>query len=114
MSVIERLESVQTRVLDAYTSTQEPVADAVTRLVDLVEERVPQFPTAERLGEWVPTAREVADNQFGFAAKMLDATQDLVNGVLDAAEPVTTKVVAPAPSKATKTVKKVADDIKAA
>lgn len=114
MSVIERLESAQTRVLDAYTSTQEPVADAVTKVVELVEERVPQLPTAERLGEWVPSARELADNQFGFATKMLDATQDLVNAVLDAAEPVTTKVVAPAPSKAAKTVKKVTDDIKAA
>jgi hypothetical protein len=114
MSAIDRLETVQTRILDAYTSTQEPVADAVTKVVERLEERLPQLPTAERLGEWVPTARELADNQFGFAAKVLDATQDLVNAVLDAAEPVTTKVVAPAPGKAAKTVKKVADDIKAA
>ena len=108
MPVIDRLESVQTRVLDAYVSAQEPVADAVTKVVELVEERIPQLPT-ERIGEAVPTARELADNQFAFASKMLDATQDLVVGVLDALEPVTTKVVKPAPNKARASVKKVAD-----
>ncbi len=113
MTVIDRLETAQTRVLDAYTSAQEPIAGAVTKVVELVEERIPQLPT-ERIGEFVPTARELADNQFAFAGKMLDATHELVGAVLDAAEPVTTKVVKPAPSKAAKTVKKVADDIKAA
>jgi len=112
-AVIDRLSEVEQKVLELYESAQKPAVDAVRKGVEAVERYVPQLPT-ERLGEYVPTAREVVDNQFAFAEKLLGSTRTFVGELLGAVEPVTEKVIRPAPEPATRSTRKPAAKAEAA
>jgi hypothetical protein len=108
-TTLDRLTQTQDKVIETVESFQQPVVEAVRKAVDLVEDRLPELPT-ERLTAQLPTAREVVDNQFAFAARLLEATHQLTLAVLDAVEPVTDKVVrATPPSKARGTKKTTAE-----
>jgi len=107
-AVIERLIEIQDKVIDAIDSTQEPVVKVVTRAVELVEDRMPELPT-DKLSEKVPTLRELVDNQYDFAGRLLKSGQALSTAMLDAVEPVAIKVVKPTGAK--KTMKKAADKV---
>lgn len=104
---IERLTEAQDKVIETIESFQQPVVDAVRKAVDLVEDRVPDFPT-EKVTAKLPTARELVDNQFAFASRLLETTHQLAVAVLDAAEPVTDKVVKATPAKPASATKKAA------
>jgi hypothetical protein len=104
--VIERLTEIQDKVVDTVVSFQDPVVDTVRKAVDTVEERIPEFPT-DKVAAKLPTARELVDNQFDFANRMLKVSHDFVIAVLDAVEPVTDKVAKPA--KPVSTTKKAAE-----
>jgi hypothetical protein len=89
--VVERLTEVQDKIVEAVTSFQDPVADTVRKGVDLVEERIPEFPT-DKVAAKLPTARELVDNQYEFATRMLKVSHDFTLAVIGALEPVTEKV----------------------
>lgn len=110
-SVIERLTEIQDKVVESVTSFQDPVVETVRKAVDTVEERIPELPT-EKVTEKLPTARELVDNQFEFASRMLQVSHDFVVAILEAIEPVTEKVVKPA--KPANTPKKAASEKAAA
>jgi hypothetical protein len=112
-AVIERITEVQDKVLELYESAQKPAVEAVRKGVEALERYVPRLPT-DKLGEHLPTAREVVDNQFAFAEKLLRSSHEFVGSLLEAAEPVTDKVVKPAPSPATRTTRKAAEKAEAA
>jgi hypothetical protein len=103
---VERLTEVQDKIVEAVASFQEPVVETVRKAVAQVEERIPELPT-EKVTEKLPTARELVDNQFEFATRLLKVSHDFAIAVIDAVEPVTVKVVKPEPTKA-KTTRKAA------
>ncbi|MEJ5253950.1 MAG: hypothetical protein WHS89_01250 [Acidimicrobiales bacterium] len=100
-TVIDRLTEIQDKVVESVSSFQEPVVETVRKAVDTVEERIPELPT-EKLTEKLPTARELVDNQFEFASRMLQVSRDFVVAILEALEPVTEKVVKPSEPTATR------------
>ena len=93
---VERLTEVQDKIVEAVASFQDPVVDTVRKGVDLVEERIPEFPT-EKVTAQLPTAREIVDNQYEFATRLLKVSREFSLAVLGAMEPVTDKVVKAAP-----------------
>ena len=95
---VERLTEVQNKIVEAVASFQDPVVDTVRKGVDLVEERIPEFPT-EKVTAKLPTAREVVENQYEFATRMLKVSHDFTLAVIGALEPVTDKVVKAEPAK---------------
>jgi hypothetical protein len=102
--VVERLSEVQDKIVETAESFQQPVVDAVRKGVDLVEERIPDFPT-EKVTAKLPTARELVDNQYDFATRLLKVSHDFSLAVLGALEPVTDKVVKAEPKAKTATRK---------
>lgn len=112
-AVIERITEVQDKVLELYESAQKPAVDAVRKGVEALEQYVPQLPT-DTLGGYVPTAREVVDNQFAFAEKLLRSSHEFVGALLQAVEPVTEKVVKPSPAPVARTTRKTAEKAEAA
>lgn len=103
---IERLTEVQEKVVETVQSFHDPIVSNVKRAAEYMEQYVPEVPT-ERFTEALPTARELVDNHYKFAARLLDANHKLVTDILEAVEPVTEKVVKPSPSATKKSVKKV-------
>ena len=95
---VERLTEVQDKIVEAVASFQEPVVETVRKGVDLVEERIPDFPT-EKVTAKLPTAREIVDNQYEFAGRLLKVSHELTLAVIGALEPVTEKVVKAEPTK---------------
>ena len=95
-----QLRSIQGRI---------PVPREVAHVggLDLVEERVPEFRTEKVAGK-LPTAREIADNQYEFATRMAKVTHEFALAVIGALEPVTEKVVKPAEPKTKSTTRKAA------
>jgi hypothetical protein len=104
---VERLTEVQDKIVEAVASFQDPVVETVRKAVAQVEERIPELPT-EKITEKLPTARELVDNQFEFATRMLKVSHDFAIAVIDAVEPVTVKVVKAEPAKAKATTRKAA------
>jgi hypothetical protein len=104
---VERLTEVQDKIVEAVASFQEPVVETVRKAVGLVDERIPELPT-EKVAEKLPTARELVDNQFEFATRMLKVSHDFAIAVIDAVEPVTVKVVKAEPAKTKTTTRKAA------
>jgi len=105
--VVERLTEVQDKIVELAANAQDPVVDVVRKGVELVEERIPDFPT-EKVTAKLPTAREVVDNQYEFAGRLLKVGHELAIAVIGALEPVTEKVVKPEPTKAKPATRKAA------
>jgi hypothetical protein len=104
---VERLTEVQDKIVEAVASFQDPVVDTVRKGVDLVEQRIPEFPT-EKVTAKLPTAREIVENQYEFATRMLKVSHQFTLAVIDAIEPVTEKVVKAEPAKPKPTTRKAA------
>jgi hypothetical protein len=105
--VVERLTKVQDKIVELTSSAQDPVVDAVRKGVELVEARVPDFPT-DTVTAKLPTAREIAENQYEFAGRMLKVGHDFTLAVIGALEPVTDKVVKAEAAKPKSTPRKAA------
>lgn len=105
---IDRLTEAQDKVIETVESFQQPVVDAVRKAVELVEERVPELPT-DTVTESLPAARDLVDNQFAFAARLLETSRQFTLAVIDAVEPVTGKVVKATPATKPRSTKKAAE-----
>ncbi|MCC5951842.1 MAG: hypothetical protein JJU45_07060 [Acidimicrobiia bacterium] len=107
---IEKLEEIQTKVLDTVGQVHDPVVDAVRTAAERAESVVPEVtvPFADRL----PTAEAIIANQFDFLTKVIEQQRAFAEALLAAVKPVSDKVVlaeAEAPkSTAKSTAKKAA------
>jgi hypothetical protein len=107
-TAINTLTDTQDKVIDTLHRVQAPVVTYVRKAVDRVEASLPDLPTRD-FGEKLPSIKQVVDNQFVFAGRMLDNQHRFVADLLEATKPVTEKVVdqkpLPGVRKATKTAK---------
>jgi len=106
-TVLNTITDAQEKVLDTVLNIEGPVVDYVRKAADYVEPNLPEFPTKD-LTEDVPTIRQFVDNQFAFAAKVLDSQHKFVLELLDATKPVTEKVAVQKPATGVKKVTKAA------
>jgi hypothetical protein len=107
-TALNTLTDTQDKVIDTLVSVQGPVVTYVRKVVDYVEASLPALPTRE-LGTQLPSMKQVVDNQFVFAGKVIDNQHKFVADLLEATKPVAEKVVDQKPAtgvrKATKTTK---------
>jgi hypothetical protein len=102
-TLLETTSSVQNQVLDALKSGEDAVLSAVKQVTDAVEpviepltSRVGQAPFAEQL----PPAKDVVDQWFGFAEKVLANQKQFALKLVDLFAPA-----APPAKPAAKTTK---------
>lgn len=106
-TTLEKITEVQDQVIDIVNSVKDPVVNGVTRVVELITDNVSSLP-AVPFAEQIPTPGELVDNQFEFASRVLAVNKEIVDGVVDAAQPVTDKLLereAKPAAKAAKTTK---------
>ena len=91
-TVMEKIVSLQEQLLELMTAWQKPVVSAVTRtaaMIDARTERLPKLPSLPFASE-LPSAQELIEIQFDFAAKLMDANNrfalDLATAVYGAVE----------------------------
>src|SRR3954466_11532744 len=84
-TVMDKIVSRQEQLLELMTAWQKPMVSAVSRtaaMIDARSERLPKLPNLPFMSE-LPTAQELKEAQFGFAAKMIDTNKrfalDLAN-----------------------------------
>lgn len=99
----EKLTEVEDQVLDAISSTQEPVVSTVKKVVEITEARVPVLKI--RVNDNLPQIQELVDEGFTFAEKVLKSQHKFVNEILEALKPVTDKVVESKPTPKPKAAK---------
>jgi hypothetical protein len=83
-TILDTVVEYEDRVVDLVASTKDPVAEYVTKGVELVGERLPEVSYPEAL----PTPIELLDTQVAFAKKLLDAQASVSRAVLEAIAPV--------------------------
>ncbi|HEY5154720.1 MAG TPA: hypothetical protein VIJ47_08305 [Acidimicrobiales bacterium] len=105
ITVLNTITETQEKVLETVLNIEGPVVDYVRKAADYVEPNLPEFPTKD-LTEDVPTLRQFVDNQFAFAAKVLDTQHKFVLELLDATKPVAEKVAVQKPAVGVKKVTK--------
>lgn len=91
-TLLDPVTDVQARILDALGKAKKPVADAVTKVVDVVLERVPAVPSLP-YSELIPTPAEIIDNQAKFASKLVSTNKSIALGAAKAAAPLTDKLL---------------------
>lgn len=106
-TVMNTITDTQEKVLEALATVQAPVVTYVRKAVDYVEASMPELPTRD-LGEKLPTIKQVVDNQFVFAGKVLDTQHKFVGQLLEVTKPVTEKVVVQKPATGVRKVTKAA------
>jgi len=82
------IEEAQDKFIDLMASLQGPVVDAVSTVVAVVDDRLPQIPEIP-FAEQIPTPTEVVKSQYGFATKFLATNKKLVTAVTQATTPLT-------------------------
>jgi hypothetical protein len=90
-TVLDRLTEVQDQVIEVIGSLKDPVTSAIDTVVTFVTERldVPALPYAE----YVPTPKEVIDNQAKFASKLVTTNKTVALSAARAAAPLTDKLL---------------------
>jgi hypothetical protein len=91
-TVIDRMTEQQDRFIELLTTWQKPVVAFVGRGVAAVTEqtaKLPRFAAAEKMTERLPkfelpTATQVIETQFAFAAKLLDTNKAFALELADA------------------------------
>jgi len=101
----EKLTEIEDQVIDTLTQMQEPVLSSVRKAVELVEGVLPDvtIPQADKL----PSAKDLVDNQYAFATRLLKLNHDFALALLDAVKPLELKVI-PEAKPAAKTTRKAA------
>jgi hypothetical protein len=104
-TVMNTITDTQEKVLEALVTVEAPVVTYVRKAIDYVEASLPELPTRD-LGEKLPTIKQVVDNQFLFAGKVLDTQHKFVAELLEVTKPVTEKVVVQKPATGVRKVTK--------
>ena len=79
-------QEIQAQVLDGIRKSQEAVVDGMRAWADTVQQLVPgsaQTAAVPGIGQ-LPSATEVVDSVFDFAAQLLNAQRELAHSVLGA------------------------------
>lgn len=90
-TITEKLAELESQVVDTVKSAQEPVVERVTRVVSFVDEKLPELPAVPALAK-LPKAEEVIDQQFVFAAQLLEVQRQFVAAIASALEPLTSQL----------------------
>jgi len=90
--LIDSTARAQDAVLSAVEQAQDAVVSAVETVTGLVGGFIPELPTRS-FAAYIPAPREIADQTFSFATKLIDAQREYTASLLTALEPVTTKVL---------------------
>jgi hypothetical protein len=80
------------RVLSAITDAQEAVVSAVASVSEFVGSAIPELPQLPLVNS-LPTPKEVVEQSFSFAGRLLDSQKTYATEVLGALEPITGKVI---------------------
>lgn len=91
-SYLELSKTYQDQILGLFEQSQKLAVDSVaawTKAVQPLAKNAPAVPVAG-----LPTPKEVVDNQFAFATKVLEAQHEYVTAVLAAAAPALPKAAA--------------------
>ena len=104
-TALNALTDAEEKVLELQHDLQEQSVAYLRKAVDYVESSLPELPTRD-LGENVPSFKQVVDNQFVFAAKVLDNQHKFVVEVIEITKPVTEKVVDQKPATGVRKVTK--------
>lgn len=102
-TVLNTITDAQETVLDTVLQLEAPVVDYVRKAAEYVEPNLPESPLKDRVDN-LPTLRQFVDNQFAFAAQVLDTQHKFVIALIEATRPVAEKI---APQKPAIGVKKV-------
>lgn len=87
MGVMETTKDIQNQVLETVSAAQDTVVGTVKDLTDRTGGPVVDLSTVPGLDE-VPSARDVVDNVFDFAGKVLETSRTFVSGLVDATAPL--------------------------
>lgn len=88
---VSKLVETEDQILDTVSDAEENVVDGVKKVVEAVEPRLPAL--GIELPEAFPSIEELIETQYAFAAKVLDNQRKFVLAILEAAKPLSTKVV---------------------
>jgi len=104
--VMDKITEAQDQVVETIGSVKEPVVSGVTTVTQFVVDNVGTIPVAP-FADQIPTPKEIIDNQYKFAKKVIDTNKDLALAVAKAAAPVTDKLLdrKPAPARKASTKK---------
>ena len=80
------------RVLGTVTDAQSTIVQAVATVSDAAASYLPDLPLPT-IPAQVPTARELLEQSFSFAEKALKAQKTYALGLIDALEPVASKLI---------------------
>ena len=86
---LELSKNYQEQVLSLIEQSQKLAVESVSAWTKAVQPLAKTAPAAPIAG--VPTPKEIVDNQYGFAAKLLEAQHSYLTAVLTAAAPVMPK-----------------------
>ena len=88
-SYLELSKTYQEQVLGLFEQSQKLAVESVAAWSKAVQPIAKAAPAAPIAG--VPSPKEIVDNQYGFATKLLEAQHQLFTAVLTAAEPAMPK-----------------------
>jgi len=88
-SYLELSKTYQDQVLSLIEQSQKLAVESVSAWTKAVQPIAKNAPAAPIAG--VPSPKEIVDNQYAFAAKLLDAQHEYFTAVLTAAAPVLPK-----------------------
>jgi hypothetical protein len=88
-SYLELSKTYQEQVLSLIEQSQKLAVESVSAWTKAVQPLAKNAPAAPIAG--VPSPKEIVDNQYAFAAKLLDAQHEYFTAVLTAAAPVLPK-----------------------
>ena len=88
-SYLELSKTYQEQVLGLIEQSQKLAVESVSAWSKAVQPLAKNAPAAPVAG--LPTPKEIVDNQYGFAAKLLEAQHEYLTAVLNAAAPALPK-----------------------
>jgi len=88
-SYLELSKNYQDQVLSLIEQSQKLAVESVSAWTKAVQPLAKNAPATPVAG--VPSPKEIVDNQYAFAAKLLDAQHEYFTAVLTAAAPVLPK-----------------------
>jgi hypothetical protein len=98
--ILDTVVDYENKLVDFVKNAQEPVTDAVRKVVDFADDRLPEVTYPSQLA----TPLEVLDTQLTFARQLLEANGQLAKSVLITVAPVAGYTV-PAKLRNTKSTK---------
>lgn len=90
--ILDGTAKAQDALIDAVTQVQDVVVSAVGTVSDFVGGFIPELPT-KRVSTYVPSPKEIVDQTFSFATRVLEQQKDYTANLLSALEPLTGKVI---------------------